>query len=46
MLLAGDYLGTFYTETAIRTGLAAAQEAQSLLATDRQHTPAPVPAVP
>ncbi len=33
VLLAGDYLGTLYTETAISTGLAAAQEAQSLLAT-------------
>lgn len=37
VLLAGDYLGTLYTETAISTGLAAAQEAASLLATDRQH---------
>ena len=36
VFLAGDYLGTLYTETAIGTGLAAAQEAQSLLATDRQ----------
>jgi 4-hydroxy-tetrahydrodipicolinate synthase len=36
VLLAGDYLGTLYTETAIHTGLSAAQEAQSLLATDRQ----------
>jgi protoporphyrinogen/coproporphyrinogen III oxidase len=34
--LAGDYLGTLYTETAIGTGLAAAQEVQSLLAADRQ----------
>ncbi|MGW0734754.1 protoporphyrinogen/coproporphyrinogen oxidase [Streptomyces sp. NPDC002851] len=39
VLLAGDYLGTLYTETAIQTGLSAAQEAQSLLATDRQTTP-------
>ena len=38
VLLAGDYLGTLYTETAIQTGLSAAQEAQSLLATDRQTT--------
>lgn len=48
VLLAGDYLGTLYTETAIQTGLSAAQEAQSLLATDRQatpHGPAPSPAV-
>jgi oxygen-dependent protoporphyrinogen oxidase len=36
VLLAGDYLGTLYTETAIQTGLSAAQEAQSLLATERQ----------
>ena len=34
--LAGDYLGTLYTETAIQTGFSAAQEAASLLATDRQ----------
>ncbi|WP_030611142.1 protoporphyrinogen/coproporphyrinogen oxidase [Streptomyces fulvoviolaceus] len=49
VLLAGDYLGTLYTETAIQTGLSAAQEAQSLLATDRQtarHGLAPVPAAP
>jgi oxygen-dependent protoporphyrinogen oxidase len=36
-MLAGDYLGTSYTETAVHTGLKAAQEVQSLLATDRQH---------
>lgn len=36
IFLAGDYLGTLYTETAIGTGLTAAQEAQSLLATERQ----------
>ncbi|MCZ9342603.1 amine oxidase, partial [Streptomyces sp. TRM76130] len=36
VLLAGDYLGTLYTETAIQTGLSAAQEARSLLATDRR----------
>ncbi|WP_105972502.1 flavin monoamine oxidase family protein [Streptomyces geranii] len=39
VLLAGDYLGTLYTETAIQTGLSAAQEVRSLLATDRQTTP-------
>jgi oxygen-dependent protoporphyrinogen oxidase len=39
VFLAGDYLGTLYTETAIGTGLAAAQEVQSLLATDRQTAP-------
>src|SRR5262249_7383957 len=36
VLLAGDYLGTLYTETAIQTGFSAAQEALSLLATHRQ----------
>ncbi|MGO4752764.1 amine oxidase, partial [Streptomyces sp. 2MCAF27] len=36
VLLAGDYLGTLYTETAISSGLSAAQEARSLLATERQ----------
>jgi oxygen-dependent protoporphyrinogen oxidase len=36
VFLAGDYLGTQYTDTAISTGLTAAQEAQSLLATERQ----------
>jgi len=36
IFLAGDYLGTFYTETAISTGFSAAQEAASLLATERQ----------
>ncbi|MGD9527168.1 FAD-dependent oxidoreductase [Pseudonocardia sp.] len=36
VLLAGDYLGTLYTETAVQTGFSAAQEAASLLATERQ----------
>ncbi|MGI5472900.1 protoporphyrinogen/coproporphyrinogen oxidase [Streptomyces sp. CA-132043] len=36
VLLAGDYLGTLYTETAISSGLSAAHEARSILATDRQ----------
>ena len=40
VLLAGDYLGTLYTETAISTGFSAAQEAASLLATERQQRPA------
>ena len=40
VLLAGDYLGTLYTETAIQTGFSAAQEAASLLATERQQRPA------
>ena len=38
VLLAGDYLGTLYTETAIQTGFTAAQEVVSQLATDRQST--------
>jgi len=36
VFLAGDYLGTLYTETAISTGFSAAQEAAALLATERQ----------
>jgi oxygen-dependent protoporphyrinogen oxidase len=44
--LAGDYLGTLYTETAIGTGMAAAQEVQSVLATDRQTAPQTVPSTP
>ncbi len=36
VFLAGDYLGTLYTESAITTGFSAAQEAASLLATGRQ----------
>jgi oxygen-dependent protoporphyrinogen oxidase len=36
VLLAGDYLGTLYTETAVQTGFSAAQEAASLLSTERQ----------
>lgn len=36
VFLAGDYLGTLYTESAITTGFSAAQEVTSLLATDRQ----------
>lgn len=45
VFLAGDYLGTLYTETAISTGFSAAQEAASLLATEgqqgRKHLSAP-----
>jgi oxygen-dependent protoporphyrinogen oxidase len=41
VLLAGDYLGTLYTETAIQTGFSAAQEAASLLATEHQQHAAP-----
>lgn len=36
VFLAGDYLGTLYTETSVQTGLSAAREVQSLLATERQ----------
>ncbi|WP_353816563.1 protoporphyrinogen/coproporphyrinogen oxidase [Agromyces sp. SYSU T00266] len=36
VFLAGDYLGTLYTETSITTGFSAAQEAASVLATGRQ----------
>ncbi|GAA0527157.1 hypothetical protein GCM10009545_31870 [Saccharopolyspora thermophila] len=36
VFLAGDHLGTFDTETEIHTGLFAAQEVRSLLATERQ----------
>jgi oxygen-dependent protoporphyrinogen oxidase len=43
VFLAGDYLGTFYTETAISTGLSAAHEIQSLLATDGQTAPRTLP---
>jgi oxygen-dependent protoporphyrinogen oxidase len=39
VFLAGDYLGTLYTESAITTGFSAAQEAVSLLATERQQGP-------
>ena len=38
VFLAGDYLGTLYTESSITTGFSAAQEAASLLATERQST--------
>lgn len=36
VFLAGDYLGTLYTETSITSGFSAAQEAASVLATHRQ----------
>lgn len=36
VFLAGDFLGTLYTESSITTGFSAAQEAASLLATHRQ----------
>jgi oxygen-dependent protoporphyrinogen oxidase len=43
VLLAGDYLGTLYTETAIQSGFAAAQDAMSLLAIDHQQARHPKP---
>lgn len=36
VFLAGDYMGTLYTESSITSGFSAAQDAASLLATDRQ----------
>ncbi|MDV6281701.1 NAD(P)/FAD-dependent oxidoreductase [Rhodococcus jostii] len=36
VFLAGDYLGTLYTETSITSGFSAAQEVASVLATHRQ----------
>lgn len=36
IFLAGDYMGSLYTETAITSGFSAAQEAASMLATERQ----------
>ncbi|NMO01723.1 FAD-dependent oxidoreductase [Gordonia sp. TBRC 11910] len=38
IFLAGDYLGTLYTESAIGSALSAAQEVQSVLATERQRS--------
>lgn len=43
VLLAGDYLGTLYTETAISSGLSAAQEIQSQLGSDAQRSGRPLP---
>jgi protoporphyrinogen/coproporphyrinogen III oxidase len=46
VFLAGDYLGTLYTETAISSGFTAAQEAASRLARDYQtRTLTSVPAI-
>lgn len=39
--LAGDFLGTLYTESSVTTGFSAAQETASLLATHRQALPYP-----
>lgn len=41
IFLAGDYLGTLYTETAINSGFSAAQNAASLLSTRAQKTSLP-----
>lgn len=41
VFLAGDYLGTLYSETAIHTGLSAAREVRSLLATEQQQAHQP-----
>jgi oxygen-dependent protoporphyrinogen oxidase len=43
VFLAGDFLGTLYTESAITSGFEAAQRAASILATDRQQRPLPFP---
>lgn len=41
IFLAGDYLGTWYTETAVQSGFAAAQEILSNLATRAMETASP-----
>ena len=47
VFLAGDYLGTLYTESSITTGFSAAQDATSLLATEQQTRRShPVPGTP
>jgi len=38
VFLAGDFLGTLYTETSIQTGLTAADNAMRVVAQDLQHT--------
>jgi oxygen-dependent protoporphyrinogen oxidase len=45
VFLAGDFLGTLYTESSITSGFSAAQEAASLLATARQARPSAVKSV-
>jgi protoporphyrinogen/coproporphyrinogen III oxidase len=37
VFLAGDYLGTLYTETAVRTGMTAARDAEAVLAEHHPH---------
>ncbi|GAA0528445.1 oxidoreductase [Saccharopolyspora subtropica] len=46
VFLAGDYLGTLYTESAITSGFSAAQEAASVLASQRQAAGGVAAAVP
>jgi oxygen-dependent protoporphyrinogen oxidase len=43
VLLAGDYLGTLYTETAITTAFTAAERAQQILGTAASATASPTP---
>lgn len=45
VFLAGDFLGTLYTESSVTSGFSAAQEAASVLATDRQSPRAAVRSV-
>lgn len=44
--LAGDYLGTLYTESSITTGFSAAQDAVSILGTERQTRRRPLVELP
>lgn len=46
VFLAGDYLGTLYTETSISSGFTAASEVSSVLATEMQSGRIPAPAAP
>lgn len=43
VFLAGDFLGTLYTESAVTSGFEAAQRAASIVATHRQRRPLPAP---
>lgn len=46
VFLAGDYLGTLYTETAVRTGLTAAQDVRTVLAAEHEGALPPLDALP
>ena len=46
VFLAGDYLGTLYTETAVRTGLTAAQDVCAVLAAEHDRALPPPDALP